>query len=135
MFEIGVSAEFSATHRLRGDFGAATQPHGHAYRVDVVVRGPALGPDGTLLDVEALRRLLDDALAPLAGRDLDTVPGLCGLNTTAEVVARHLFHALREGLLRLGDSAGGRLRALRVTVWESPEVWAGCEGPLRNPAE
>jgi 6-pyruvoyltetrahydropterin/6-carboxytetrahydropterin synthase len=133
MFEVGVHAEFSATHRLRGDFGASTQPHGHAYRVEAVVRGPALGPDGTLLDVEALRRLLDDALSPLAGRDLDTVPGLRGLNTTAEVVARYLFDALRAGLLRLGHSASGRLGSLRVTVWESPEVWAGYDAPLRDP--
>ncbi len=134
MFEVGVRAEFSATHRLRGDFGAATQPHGHAYRVEAVVRGPALGPDGTLLDVEALRRLLDDTLAPLAGRDLDTVPGLCGLNTTAEVVARHLFDVLRAGLLRLGDPVTGRLASLCVTVWESPEVWAGYDATLHDPA-
>lgn len=135
MFEVGVRAEFSATHRLRGDFGAATAPHSHTYRVEAVVCGPALGPDGTLLDVEALRRLLDDALAPLAGRDLDAVPGLRGLNTTAEVVARHLFDVLRAELLRLGGPASGRLRSLRVTVWESAAVWARYDAPLQRPAE
>ncbi len=132
MFEVGVSAGFSATHRLRGDFGAATQPHTHAYRVEAVVRGPALGPDGTLLDVQALRRLLDGALAPLAGRDLDTVPAFQGQNTTAEVVARHLFEALRAELLRLGGPVTGRLASLRVTVWESSEVRASYDAPLQG---
>ncbi len=132
MFEVGFRAGFEATHRLRGDFGSATQRHGHAYRVDAAVRGPALSDDGTLLDVGLLRRLLDEAVGPLHDRDLDTLEVFQGQNTTAEVVARHLFAALRAGLLHAGSAIAERVSSLRVTVWESPEVFASYEGPLHD---
>ena len=132
MFEVGVRGSFAATHRLRGDFGPATQPHGHAYQVEATARGPALSDDGTLLDVGLLRRLLDQAVAPLHGRDLDTLEAFQGQNTTAEVVARHLFTALRAGLLGAGSAVAGRVSSLRVAVWESPEVFASYEGPLHD---
>jgi len=132
MFEVGVRAGFEATHSLRGDFGPATQRHGHAYRVEAAVRGPALGDDGTLADVGLLRRLLDEAVAPLHDRDLDTLGVFQGQNTTAEVVAHHLFEVLRAGLLRAGSAIAERASSLRVAVWESPEVFASYEGPLHD---
>jgi len=132
MFEVGVRAGFEATHRLRGDFGSATQRHGHAYRVEAAVRGPALSEDGTLVDVGLLRRLLDEAVGPLHGRGLDTLEVFQGQNTTAEVVAHHLFEVLRTGLLRAGSAIAERASSLRVTVWESPEVFASYEGPLHD---
>ncbi len=132
MFEVGVRGSFTATHRLRGDFGPATQPHGHAYQVEAAVRGPVLGNDGTLVDVSLLRRLLDEALAGLHSRDLDTLEVFRGENTTAEVVARHLCTALRAALLDAEGAVAGRMASLRVTVWESPDVFASYEGPLHD---
>jgi 6-pyruvoyltetrahydropterin/6-carboxytetrahydropterin synthase len=38
MFEIGVSAQFEAAHRLVGDFGPATRMHGHTCRLEALVR-------------------------------------------------------------------------------------------------
>lgn len=133
MFEVGVRGSFSATHRLRGDFGPATQPHGHTYQVEAAVRGPALGDAGTLVDVGLLRRLLDEALGGLDGNDLDSLEVFRGENTTAEVVARHLCMALRAALLNAGGTVAGRMASLRVTVWESPDVFASYEGPLPAP--
>ena len=132
MFEVGVRAGFEATHRLRGDFGPATQRHGHAYQVEATARGPALSDDGTLLDVGLLRRLLDRAVAPLHDRDLDTLEVFQGQNTTAEVVAHHLFEVLRTGLLRAGSAIAERASSLRVPVGESPEVFGSYEGPLHD---
>ena len=118
---------FEAAHRLRGDFGSATRLHGHTYQVEAAVRGPAVDPDGTLVDVGFLRRLLDAALAPLRHQDLDALETFRGRNTTAEVVAHHLFAVLRAGL-----AEAERAATLRVTVWESPSVYAAYEGPLRG---
>jgi 6-pyruvoyltetrahydropterin/6-carboxytetrahydropterin synthase len=131
MYEVAVCDSFAATHRLRGDFGPATEPHGHVYQVEAAARGPKLGPDGTLADVGLLRRLLAEALRPLRGRDLDTLAVFQHQNTTAEVVARALFTELRGRLARAQGAR--RVTALRVTVWESPTVSASFDGPVRAP--
>jgi 6-pyruvoyltetrahydropterin/6-carboxytetrahydropterin synthase len=127
MYEVGVRATFEAAHRLRGDFGSATRLHGHTYQVEAAVRGPAVGPDGTLVDVGLLQRLLEAAAAPLHHQDLDALEAFRGQNTTAEVVARYLFTVMRAGLTGVE-----RVSTLRVRVWESPSVYAGYEGPLRE---
>jgi 6-pyruvoyltetrahydropterin/6-carboxytetrahydropterin synthase len=59
MFEVTVAARFEAAHRLVGDFGPATRTHGHTYRLQVTIRGEALAPNGTLLDVGELRQAVD----------------------------------------------------------------------------
>ncbi len=120
-------ATFEAAHRLRGDFGSATRLHGHTYQVEAAVRGPAVGPDGTLVDVGLLQRLLEASAAPLHHQDLDALEAFRGQNTTAEGVAHHLFAILRAGL-----AEAERAATLRVTVWESPSVYAAYEGPLRG---
>ena len=48
MYEIGVTAQFEAAHRLEGDFGPATRMHGHTYRLEAIVTGNNLRADGTL---------------------------------------------------------------------------------------
>jgi len=125
-----VRGSFEAAHRLRGDFGPATRLHGHTYQVEVIARGDSLNSDGTLLDVGLFRRVLDDVLGKLRYRDLDEIAAFRGQNTTAEIVARHVFVELQQGLGR-----SERVESLKVRVWESPEVYAGFEGPLGGTAE
>jgi 6-pyruvoyltetrahydropterin/6-carboxytetrahydropterin synthase len=129
MFEIGVVAQFEAAHRLRGDFGPATRMHGHTYRVEVSARGQALREDGTLCDLALLQGVAGDAVSRLHYRDLDEVEGLRGRNTTAEVVAQHLFEQIAPAL------RGQGLSALSVRVWESPVAYASCEGDLTGVQE
>ena len=75
MYEVGISSQFEAAHRLVGDFGPATRMHGHTYRLEVVVRGPALATTGTLVDIGRLRPAVDALAASLHYRDLAEVPG------------------------------------------------------------
>ena len=118
MFEVGVAAHFWAEHRLHGDFGPATQRHGHDYRVEVCVRGAKLREDGTLCDIAVLQQALDRCLAPLDSTDLDELPEFGGRNTTAEVVAAWVADALTPSLRELG------LDRLEARVFESPDAWA-----------
>lgn len=120
MFEVGVVARFSASHRLKGDFGPATRQHGHDYRVELAVRGERLREDGTLCDLAMLEERLGAAVAPLNG-NLDEVPELGDPNSTAEIVARHVARLVARDL-------GGRgLLSLIVKVWESPSAYAAHE--------
>jgi 6-pyruvoyltetrahydropterin/6-carboxytetrahydropterin synthase len=124
MYEIGVIAQFEAAHRLVGDFGPATRLHGHTYRLDVAVRGPRLEDDGTLYDIGRLREFVDGLAAELHYRDLSDVPGLAGVNTTAEAVAHYCWERLASSL------RGAGLDALLVRVWESPQVYAARDEAL-----
>ena len=118
MYEIYVAAQFEAAHRLVGDFGPATHPHGHTYRMEVMVRGERLKDDGTLYDIGQLRPAVDELAASLQYRDLNDVPDLAGVNTTAEAVAHYCWERLAP-LLR-----GDQLDSLVVRIWESPQIYA-----------
>jgi len=123
-FEVAVIAHFNAHHHLVGDFGPASQPHAHAYRVEVGVVGDSLRDDGTLFDIIRLQAALTAALGDLDGHDLNAVDGLAEPNPSAEVVARYLFERIAPALANEG------LDRLYTRVWESPEASAGYSGDL-----
>jgi 6-pyruvoyltetrahydropterin/6-carboxytetrahydropterin synthase len=124
MYEVYVAAQFEAAHRLVGDFGPASRIHGHTYRMEVIVRGGSLSEENTLYDVGELRSAVEDLAASLHYRDLNEVPDLAGVNTTAEALADHCWEKLASPLLASG------LDSLTVRVWESPQVYAAREDSL-----
>jgi 6-pyruvoyltetrahydropterin/6-carboxytetrahydropterin synthase len=123
-FEVGVVGHFSARHHLVGDFGPASEPHEHAYRVEAEVVGAVLRADGTLFDITRLQTALAMVIANLDGHDLNAHAGLASPNPTAEVVARFFFDSLSSAL------AGQGLGRLRTRVWESPEAYVSYTGDL-----
>lgn len=124
MYEIGVMAQFEAAHRLQGDFGPATRTHGHTYRLEVITRGAQLQHDGTLFDLVKLQTVVDAVVADLHYRDLDEVPGLSGRNTTAEIVAEHIWERIAPTVRDHG------LQSLRVVVWENTQGYAARDDQL-----
>ena len=124
MFEVYVAARFEAAHRLLGDFGPATRVHGHTYRMEVIVRGRQLGDDGTLYDIGKLNRAVSGLASSLDYRDLNEVPGLEGVNTTAEAVADYCWERLAPPL------RGRGLDSLVVRIWESRDAYAAREDTL-----
>ncbi len=124
MYEAYVAAQFEAAHRLVGDFGPATRPHGHTYRMEAIVRGQRLKEDGTLYDIGLLRAAVEELAASLHYRDLNDVPDLADVNTTAEAVAHYCWDKLAPPLRRQG------LASLTVRIWESPQVYAAREEEL-----
>jgi 6-pyruvoyltetrahydropterin/6-carboxytetrahydropterin synthase len=124
VYEVYVAAQFEAAHRLVGDFGPASRIHGHTYRMEVIVRGESLSEDNTLYDVGELRSAVEDLAASLNYRDLNEVPDLVGVNTTAEAVARYCWDKLSLPL------HGQGLDSLTVRIWESPQVYAAREDTL-----
>ena len=125
-FEVGVEATFIASHHLVGDFGPASVPHAHDYRVQISVSGAALRDDGTLFDISRLQRAVAEVIADLDGTNLNDLSEaqLARPNPTAEVMARFFFDRVSPGL------AGQSLARLEARVWESPEAYAAYSGDL-----
>jgi 6-pyruvoyltetrahydropterin/6-carboxytetrahydropterin synthase len=124
MYEIYVAARFEAAHRLVRDFGPASRMHGHTYRMEAILRGQRLQDDGTLYDIGELRQVVDDLATSLDYRDLNEVPGLADVNTTAEALADYCWERLAASLRDQG------LDSLLVRIWESPDVYAAREDGL-----
>ena len=124
MYEIYVAARFEAAHRLVGGFGPAARTHGHTYRMEVIVRGQHLGDDGTLYDIGELCQAVKALASSMHYRNLDEVPGLAEVNTTAEAVATFCWDKLAQ-TLRDKD-----LDSLTVRIWESPDAYAAREDAL-----
>jgi 6-pyruvoyltetrahydropterin/6-carboxytetrahydropterin synthase len=92
--------------------------------MEVIVRGKHLGDDGTLYDIGELGQAVEGLAGSMHYRDLNEVPGLEGVNTTAEAVASYCWDKLAE-LLR-----GQGLDSLTVRIWESPDAYAAREDAL-----
>ena len=124
MYEIYVAARFEAAHRLVGNFGPAARTHGHTYRMEVILRGQHLADDGTLYDIGELGQAVEELAGSMHYRDLNEVPGLADVNTTAEAVASYCWEKLAQSL------RGRGLDSLTVRIWESPEAYAAREDAL-----
>lgn len=124
MYEIFVAAGFEAAHRLVGDFGPATRTHGHSYRMEVIVRGERLKDDGTLYDIGTLQPAVEELAASLHYQDLNDVPDLADVNTTAEAVAGYCWEKLAPPL------RGQGLDSLTVRIWENPDAYAARQDSL-----
>lgn len=92
VFEITKAASFDAAHRLPGGptGGPYTRLHGHSFRVEASVRGPASGPVGWVVDLAELEAALKAVAAELdhsmlndhAGLESPTLEALCAFFTT-----------------------------------------------------
>ena len=78
LFEITKAASFDAAHRLPGGpkDGPYTRLHGHSFRVEASVRGPAAPPVGWVADLAGLDVALKAVAAELDHSLLNDHPGL-----------------------------------------------------------
>lgn len=126
---------FSAAHRLGRDdwspernaavFGQCASPnwHGHNYDLDVTVEGEVDPETGFVLDLKALRSLVEDAVI----RDLDhrnlnlDVPWMAGVNPTTENLIVAIWRRLER---RLPDGVS----LSRLVLWETPRNYVEYDG-------
>ena len=62
MYELLIQTHFAAAHRLREYAGNCERLHGHNWRIDVVLRAPALDSLGMVIDFRDAKRLIEDIL-------------------------------------------------------------------------
>jgi 6-pyruvoyl-tetrahydropterin synthase len=132
MFAVNVRDHMMIAHSLRGEtFGPAQRLHGATYVVDATFRRTALDADGIVVDIGRAAAQLSEVLAELTYRNLDEEPGLEGVNTTTEMLARLVADRLAERIHAgaMGESAK-ELGAIAITLHESHIAWASYERAL-----
>jgi 6-pyruvoyltetrahydropterin/6-carboxytetrahydropterin synthase len=114
LFEITKAASFDAAHRLPGGppEGAYTRLHGHSFRVEATLRGPAKAPVGWVDDLALLDQVLKAVAGELDHSLLNDHPGL--ESPTLEALC--LYFA---GRLKPRFPALSRVAVSRPTVGES----------------
>ena len=132
MFSVTVRDHLMIAHSLRGEvFGPAQRLHGATYVVDATFRRATLDADGIVVDIGRATDALHAVVGELGYRNLDDEPGLAGVNTTTEALARIVADRLADRVRggELGEGARG-LEALVVTLRESHVAWASYERAL-----
>jgi 6-pyruvoyltetrahydropterin/6-carboxytetrahydropterin synthase len=124
MYQLGISRDFIARHRLiGGDWGDENREHSHHYRADVVIEAGRLDRHGYLIDIVALERALSEIIGEFRDRLLNDLEPFRGLNPSLEHFARIVWERLRT---RLGLEEG----RLTVRLWENERDWAAYTGCL-----
>ena len=132
MFAVEVSDHIMIAHSFRGAvFGPAQALHGATFVVRVAFLSDELDPNGIVVDIGRAHDVLKAVLDPLKYQNLDAMPQFKGVNTTTEYLTKHVFDGMAAAA-RKGDLGrdGRELKAIRVTVAESPLARAWYEAPL-----
>ena len=117
MYEVLVEGGFTARHGVRLPDGNIEPLHTHDWGVTVRFAGRELDECGLLVNFDAVKSALNAVLARFEHTDLNQNPAMCGLNPTAEHVAKVIFEAMLQRWN--GDE---RLRSVRVS--EAPHAAA-----------
>jgi 6-pyruvoyltetrahydropterin/6-carboxytetrahydropterin synthase len=120
MFEISVEETFSSGHALRGYRGKCENPHGHNYRVQVILHGPALDNAGLLYDFSQLKKSMNAVIAGVDHRFLNDQAPFDVINPSAENIAKYFYDELSR---QLGQTSNGA-RISRIAVWETDTTCA-----------
>lgn len=121
MFEVFVKTQFSAAHRLVNYDGNCARWHGHNWEVTVTLGTEQLDELGLAVDFREVKRVLNQVLESLDHSDLNQNPAFSGINPSCEVIARHLYQALRA---HFPGPPARPVRVMRVQVCETPNAGA-----------
>lgn len=117
MFEIKVSAEFEAAHRIAGYKGKCDRLHGHSWTVEAAVTGTRLDELGMLVDFKLVKGRLREFLETLDHMFLnDLEPFSAGINPTAENIAKYIYSEMAKAEFLTED-----IKLKHIQVWESPK--------------
>ena len=117
MFEIKVSAEFEAAHRIAGYKGKCDRLHGHSWTVEAAVTGTRLDELGMLVDFKLVKGRLRELLETLDHMFLnDLEPFSAGINPTSENIAKYIYSEMAKAEFLTED-----IKLKHIQVWESPK--------------
>jgi 6-pyruvoyltetrahydropterin/6-carboxytetrahydropterin synthase len=128
MFEVSVDEMFSAGHALRGYKGKCENPHGHNYKIRVVLEGPDLDSIGLLYDFVDLKKVVRGIIEGLDHKYLNDQAPFDKINPSAEILAKYFYDETSRGMNQIGAAKGisekttnsnAQPRIASVTVWET----------------
>jgi 6-pyruvoyltetrahydropterin/6-carboxytetrahydropterin synthase len=119
VFDITVTGDFCAAHRLPDHAGACARTHGHNFGVTAVISAPETDSGGMVMDFLDVKAALDRVLDELDHKDLNALPEFALAPPTAELLAKHIYGRLKTAL------AAGPARPERVEVRETKDFAAG----------
>lgn len=98
MYDIFIKTHFAGAHHLRDYPGDCEHPHGHNWKVDVMVRATELDQYGMGIDFKVLKKVVKEVIDKLDHHDLNTLPWFLEKNPSSEHIAEFLFDEI-EALL------------------------------------
>jgi 6-pyruvoyltetrahydropterin/6-carboxytetrahydropterin synthase len=93
MYWIFTEIRFQAYHQLTFSNGSKEVLHAHPWKVVAGVCADKLNSEGLVMDFLELGKVLEVAIEPLRGKQLETLACFSGRNASAEAVARYVFDA------------------------------------------
>lgn len=101
MFEVRVTADFSAAHFLKDYHGKCENLHGHNYKVYAHVKGSKLNEGGMLLDFTQLKGSLREVCKKLDHTNLNDLEVFMQ-NPSAERIAMYIYNQIVSDLRSKG---------------------------------
>ncbi|MCH6579106.1 MAG: 6-carboxytetrahydropterin synthase [Nitrospinae bacterium] len=118
MYEVYVTTQFSAAHRLKGHDGQFENLHGHNWTASVTAEAQELNEIGVGIDFIKLKEKVESCLSVLDYKNINEVPPFDKDNPSAENIARWLFKKLS------ADLNHGGVRIKKVEIYEMPNCGA-----------
>ena len=116
MYEISVTRDFAAAHRLNNYHGQCTNLHGHTWKIEVSAASDHLNETGMVMDFKDLKIALEVILERYDHGYLNEISPFDRINPTAENIAREIYLELKAACI------GCKIR--KVSVWESANCCA-----------
>ncbi|MFZ0820490.1 MAG: 6-carboxytetrahydropterin synthase QueD [Candidatus Acidiferrales bacterium] len=127
MFEVSVDEMFSAGHALRGYKGKCENPHGHNYKVRVVLEGPDLNSIGLLYDFIDVKKIMRAIIEGLDHKFLNDQAPFDKVNPSAENLAKYFYDQTLQGMREISENSSNSNKTPKiasVTVWETDFTFA-----------
>ena len=115
MYEVAVTAQFSAAHQLRGHWGPCKDLHGHNWTVEAAFASKKLDKHGMVVDFHHVKEQLERLMKLLDHKVINEVPPFTELDPTAERMAEWFFKELKASL---------PVPPSYVTIYETDHAWA-----------
>jgi 6-pyruvoyltetrahydropterin/6-carboxytetrahydropterin synthase len=122
IFEVKVSAYFSAAHSLRGYKGKCEATHGHNWKVQVTLTSTRLDELGMVIDFSLVKKGLAVVLDQLDHTFLNKLAYFRKRNPTSENIACFIYARLSSRL------SHAKIKLVEVSVWETRDSCATYRG-------
>jgi 6-pyruvoyltetrahydropterin/6-carboxytetrahydropterin synthase len=113
MYNIKVTAGFSAAHFLRGYTGKCENLHGHNWKVEAIVSSDTLDSLGMVMDFSGLKKDLNVVLEELDHKHLNEIEYFKTVNPSSENICRYIFDRLKNSI------TVKNCRLVKIKVWET----------------